>query len=351
MTEKFAQRICINFCQKLGDTFTETYEKLHKVYGDECMSRTRVFEWFKRFQDGRENVESDHRSGRLVTSRSEKHIADVSSTVRENRRITIRELSEEHSISFGSVQAILTEDLGMRRVSAKFVPKLLSADQKDNWVSAAADLIDCVENNENFLKTVITGDESWVYGYDPETKVQSSQWKTANSPRPKKARMNRSNVKTLLIVFFDYKGIVHHEYAPSGQTVNKEYYIEVLRRLRDAVRRRRPDLHASGQWQLHHDNAPAHSAQLVQQFLAKHNIPQVRQPPYSPDLAPCDFFLFPKIKSHLKGRRFQDVGEIKENATRQLHTISEDEFQECFRQWKQRWIKCVASEGDYFEGD
>ncbi|BFZ13051.1 hypothetical protein BsWGS_16090 [Bradybaena similaris] len=200
MTEKFAQRICINFCQKLGDTFTETYEKLHKVYGDECMSRTRVFEWFKRFQDGRENVESDHRSGRPVTSRSEKHIADVSSTVRENRRITIRELSEEHSISFGSVQAILTEDLGMRRVSAKFVPKLLSADQKDNRVSAAADLIDCVENNENFLKTVITGDESWVYGYDPETKVQSSQWKTANSPRPKKARMSRSNVKTLLIV-------------------------------------------------------------------------------------------------------------------------------------------------------
>lgn len=315
------------------------------------MSRTRVFEWFKRFQDGRENVESDHRSGRSVTSRSEKHIADVCSTVRENRRITIRELSEEHSISFGSVQAILTEDLGMRRVSAKFVPKLLSADQKDNRVSAAADLIDCVENNENFLKTVITGDESWVYGYDPETKVQSSQWKTANSPRPKKARMSRSNVKTLLIVFFDYKGIVHHEYAPSGQTVNKEYYIEVLRRLRDAIRRRRPDLHASGQWQLHHDNAPAHSAQLVQQFLAKHNIPQVRQPPYSPDLAPCDFFLFPKIKSHLKGRRFQDVGEIKENATRQLHTISEDEFQECFRQWKQRWIKCVASEGDYFEGD
>ncbi|BFZ21096.1 hypothetical protein BsWGS_24135 [Bradybaena similaris] len=201
MTEKFAQRICINFCQKLGDTFTETYE-------------------------GRENVESDHRSGRHVTSRSEKHIADVSSTVRENRRITIRELSEEHSISFGSVQAILTEDLGMRRVSAKFVPKLLSADQKDNRVS--------------------------------------------------------------------------------GQ---------------------------------------------LNQFLAKHKIPQVRQPPYSPDLAPCDFFLFPKIKSHLKGRRFQDVGEIKENATRQLHTISEDEFQECFRQWKQRWIKCVASEGDYFEGD
>jgi transposase/AraC-like DNA-binding protein len=299
------------------------------------MSRTRVYEWFKRFQDGRQNVQSDERSGRPVTSKTETNIADVRSAVRENRRITVRELSEDLHVSYGSVQSILTEDLGMRRVSAKFVPKLLSADEKENRLSAAQDLLDCAENDENFLKMVVTGDESWVYGYDPETKAQSSQWKTPTSPRPKKARMSRSNVKTLLTVFFDYKGIVHHEYAPPGQTVNKEYYREVLRRLRDAIRRKRPELHASGEWQFHHDNAPAHKAQLVQQFLAKHNIPQVQQPPYSPDLAPCDFFLFPKIKSHLKGRRFQDVEEIQANATRQMLAIPEKEFQACFQQWKQ----------------
>ena len=163
--------------------------------------------------------------------------------------------------------------------------------------------------------------------------------------------MSRSNVKTLLTVFFDYKGIVHHEYAPHGQTVNQVYYIEVLQRLRDAIRRKRPELHSTSEWQLHHDNAPAHSAQRVQQFLAKHNISLVRQPPYSPDLAPCDFFLFPKIKTKLKGRRFQDVTEIKENATRELRAIPEQAFQECFQQWKIRWNKCIASEGHYFEAD
>jgi hypothetical protein len=73
-----------------------------------------------------------------------------------------------------------------------------------------------------FLKTVITGGETWVYGYDPETKVQSSH---SSSPRPKKTQRVQSKIKVLLTVFFDYCGIVHHSYAPEDQTINKEYYL------------------------------------------------------------------------------------------------------------------------------
>jgi hypothetical protein len=79
-----------------------------------------------------------------------------------------------------------------------------------------------------FLKTVITGDEMSVYGYDPETKVQLLQWKHSSSPRPKKAQRVRSKVKVLLTVFLDYRGIVHHSYTPGGQTINKECYLEVV---------------------------------------------------------------------------------------------------------------------------
>jgi hypothetical protein len=89
---------------------------------------------------------------------------------------------------------------------------------------------------------VITGDEMWVYGYDPETKVQSSQWKRCSSPRPKKAQQVQSKVKVLLTFFFDYCGIVHHSYAPEGQTINKEYYLEVIRHFCDAFRCKRLDL-------------------------------------------------------------------------------------------------------------
>ena len=141
------------------------------------------------------------------------------------------------------------------------------------------------------------------------------------------------------------------KYRPQGQTITKEYYIQVLTRLRNAVRCKRPLLHTAGDWLLHHDNAPAHASQLVQQFLAKHRIVQVCQPPYSPDLAPCDFFLFPKVKFALKGSRFDDVDTIKMNATQQLNNVTEEDFQRCFQQWQERWRKCIVSEGDYFEGD
>ncbi|KAJ4439803.1 hypothetical protein ANN_07931 [Periplaneta americana] len=89
-------------------------------------------------------------------------------------------------------------------------------------------------------------------------------------------------------------------------------------------------------WHLHHDNAPAHSSQLIHTFLAKHGITTVRQPPYSPDLAPCDFWLFPKLKTPLKGSRFESREEIMRNATRELNTIPKEDFQRCFRQWKDR---------------
>ena len=135
------------------------------------------------------------------------------------------------------------------------------------------------------------------------------------------ARQSRSHVKSMLIIFFDFDGVVHYEFATRGQPINKEYYVEVLKRLHVAVRRKRPHFWSSGDWLLHHDNAPAHSSILVQQFLAKHKILQLRQPPYSPDIASCDFWMFPKLKMALKGKRFDDIKTIHSNATRELKAI------------------------------
>ena len=351
MTERLEQRYCIKFCQKLGDTQAETIRKIQQVFGHDTMSITQIKEWYNRFKDGRVSVESESRSGRPSTSRNDEVIEQVRTLVMQDRRVTIQEIVDQIEISFGSVQSILKEDLGLRRVSAKFVPKLLTMEQKQLRLQVSQDMLDCSNSNPNFLNIVITGDESWVYGYDPETKMQSSQWRHPSDPRPKKARQVRSNVKVMLTVFFDCRGVVHHEYAPQGQNITKEYYQEVLRHLRDAVRRKRPDMWKTGNWQLHHDNAPAHSSHLIQTFLAKHNIPLVRQAPYSPDMAPCDFWLFPKLKLPLKGSRFESREDIMQNATAQLYSIPKEAFQKCFQQWGERWQKCVQSQGEYFEGD
>lgn len=321
------------------------------AFGESTMSRTQVQLWYNRFKEGREDVNDDARPGRPSTSTTDENIEAVKKMILDNRRITIREVADDVGISFGSCQAIFTDVLGMKRAAAKIVPKLLNFEQKQRRMDIAQELLNIVNDDPDFLKKVITGDESWVYGYDIETKAQSSQWKRPEEPRPKKARQVRSNVKVLLTVFFDCNGVVHHEFLPQGRTVNKEYYLEVMRRLREAIRQKRTELWKKQSWILHHDNAPAHTSMLVREFLAKNKTVIMPQPPYSPDLAPADFFLFPKLKTPMKGKRFATIEEIKEKSKQELLAIPKSAFQKCFEDWKKRWHKCIISEGDYFEGD
>jgi len=115
--------------------------------------------------------------------------------------------------------------------------------------------------------------------------------------------------------FFFIRGIVHYEFVPTGQTVNQVYYLEVLERLREKVRRKRSEFFANNSRILHHDNAPAHTTLFVKECLATKQITVLEHPAYSPDLAPSDVFLFPKIKETLKGSHFDDIDDISSNTT------------------------------------
>ncbi|XP_032668800.1 uncharacterized protein LOC116842993, partial [Odontomachus brunneus] len=168
--------------------------------------------WYKRFQEGREDVEDDERPGRLSTSTTDDNVEKVKKMIMDNCRITIREVADDVGISFGSCQAIFSDILGMKCVAAKFVSKLLN---------------------------------------------------------------------------------------------------------------------------------------FVREFLSKNNTVMMPQPPYSPDMAPYDFFLFPELKETMKGRRFANIEKIKTESLKELNAILKIAFQKCFEDWKKRWHKCIS--GEYFE--
>ena len=118
-----------------------------------------------------------------------------------------------------------------------------------------------------------------------------------------------------------------------------------------SVREKRRELWETKSWLLHHDNAPAYNALSIQQFLAENNIAVQEQPPYSPGLASCDFFLFSKLKGVIKGTRFQDSKAITTAVTKELRAIPMESFQKCIEAWRQRLEKCIRAQGDYFEGE
>jgi len=176
------QQMNITFLVKLGKGGNKIREMLQQVYGDNAMKKTAVYKWVKSFSEGRESVTDEERSGQPATSRTVENIAKICQIVRENRWLTIRNIAEQVNIDRETIRKILTEDLDIRKVCAKMIPKELTEEQKQRRVTICQDLM---ESQDDILGRAITGDETWVYQYDPETKQKSAQWKTANSPRPK----------------------------------------------------------------------------------------------------------------------------------------------------------------------
>ena len=152
----------------------------------------------------------------------------------------------------------------------------------------------------------------------------------------------------MLLCFFDIQGDVHKEFVPPGQTVNKQYYRELLEWLRKRVHRVRPEI--ADTWMLHHDNAPCHTAISMNGFWAQKMY-------FSGSAATIltwsesVWLLFPKVKFHLNGRHFGTVDNIQKVVTDQLRALPLEDFQHCYWEWEQRLQRCVASQWNYFEGD
>ena len=201
----------------------------------------------------------------------------------------------------------------MRKICAKFVPRVHREDQKEKRC-----------HDSRVMVELITCDESWIYWYDPETKRQSSQWKYAGSLRPKKARQSKSK---LLIIPFLTALTLGSRWTDSQQGILCWGFLGSSGR--DSIGRGQ-QFFKSGQWHFHQDNAPVHNSILVTVNLTKMGIKTVLQPPYSRDLAPSDFCLFPKLKEKLRGCRYETIGEMKEAVMKVIDTFTQEDFYGAF---------------------
>ena len=213
---------------------------------------------------------------------------------------------------------------------------------------STAILLKIEADEDRFFDRIITGDETWVYQYDPETKLQSKQWLLRGSSGPIKFKSERSVKKVMATVFRDSEGVMLVDFLEGKKTVTGAYYVEVFRKSRAKLAEKRPGkLHR--RILFHYDNAPAHSSRIVRDVLREFRWELLSHPPYSPDLAPSDFFLFPKLREHLKGVHFNDTNEAKQAAKTWLTKWSADYYINGIKGWKHCLEKCIDLDGHYVE--
>ncbi|UYV72916.1 hypothetical protein LAZ67_10001157 [Cordylochernes scorpioides] len=167
----------------------------------------------------RNTLEDDKHTGRPSSSKTPESIEKVRESVAKNRSASMRMMAEVLHVNRETIRTILHEDLGKTKVCAKFVPQNLPGEQKSLRIAHCRDIISAYENDSNFLKSIVTGDETSGFQYDPKTKRQSAEWKSKNSPQAKKTRKVPSKIKTMLITFFDSRGNIHKEFVPAGRTI------------------------------------------------------------------------------------------------------------------------------------
>ncbi len=289
------QRAATKFCVKLDHSATKTSDMLKNAYSDASLSRTNVFDWHKRFREGRTSIADDPRSGCPSDSKTDENVEAVSQLLQKSGRLTCCGIADTLGVLKMVVHEILINVLGKRKVCSRFVPHLL-CEEKEQRMLSSQEIIDMTDCDSDFLQSIVISDELWCYEYDPSTKCQTREWVRPGESCGTKVRASKSKVKAMLIVFFYARGIIHHEFVPPNTTVNKEFYKEVLKRLLSQMRCACEELYDSRGWFLLHDNTLAHIAIIIQQYLAKRGVICLSHPSYLPDLSLPDYFLFPKLK-------------------------------------------------------
>jgi len=269
--------------------------------GVKALHLSTIYRWIEAFEHGQQSIKDESRSGRPCEAVTPTTIAMVEQLVNEDRHITTRNLAEEVGISKERIGHILHEELGMRKLCKKWVPHVLTEEHRRKRIEVSKQLLQILEGG---FKNIITGDETWIHFYATSTKEANKVWLKTEENRPQIARTAKNSKKCMFCIFFSVEGTVAKVVVPKGTTVTENLHVdnilpEVFSNFKEMMGR-----NTVQDVMLHHDNAAPHSSKTVTKYLKQERDNILPRPPYSPELAPCDFFLFPKIKKELKNKKY-----------------------------------------------
>ena len=314
------------------------------IYGPQTISMRTVFRWVKAFKAEKFSVEDDTRPGRPKTSVTK---ANKKIVVEQDARLSVKDIASCTGISEGSVQTILKKRLDLRKVCARWEPYLLTEEQTTQRLKCARELSKTYKGcNSRVISNLLTGDETWVHMFEPQRRADNKQWKQKDQKRPCIAKRTISSKKMLYAIFFNSSGPVVQVPCPSGLTVTGRFYKNsVLKKVKEFYNKKRPSKGWSGVHFLY-DNASSHKCEVVKSFLASEKVKILNHPPYSPDLSPCDFFLFPRLKKMLSGNKYTSRSSLGSAIYQCLLQIpKKEDYLSTFHDWVKRLQKSFSKGG------
>lgn len=345
--EKEHVRYYIMIRSKLGIKPVTIHEELVLALGDTAPSYTTVTRWASEFKQGRVEVKDDPRSGRPVTSFTKANIDRVRELVEADPHTTYERLEAETQLNTFTLHQILHQALSLRKVTSRWVPHLLTDENRQKRVEICVENLTYFRDGPGRLSDILTTDEVWIYHRQLGSKASNSCWIGPGESPNTVVKRGAYERKSMFSLFFRTSGIVHVHAVNRGRTIDHQYYIEnCLSPALAAVRRERPST-GTKNLKLLQDNARPHIHSNVDNFLEDQGVKKIRHPPYSPDLAPCDFWLNDYIKRNLENQ--EDENALFNAVTKITRDIPIQEYQKTFQKWIERMELCIKNNGDYFE--
>ena len=293
-----------------------------------------VCKWVHRFNDGRESIENDPRMGWPVSVLTEKNVATVKTLIEEHACYTVQEIEELNGIHSSrlNVLNILRKRLGLRKICTRWVPHLLSDEQKQSRVRLASQDIEKYDKcDPRRFEEIVTGDETWIYHFQPDSKAKNKAWVSSEGDRPVIVCRCKTSNHMLYAIFFDSKGPVLQIPVPKV-VLSLESFTEKVFLLNLLISIRNADCApVSAASNYFHDNALAHKSATAQEYLKESWLDVLDHPPYSPDLFPCDFWLFPRLKEMLAGHCFESRCGIGSVVYQCLQHIPKEDYRAAFQ--------------------